>query len=53
MGGRKSDKHPTSLTEVKRYFAKAGFRFVKDFARTPIIHSLHVAVFERDSKAGK
>ena len=22
MGGRKSDKHPTSLTEVKRYFAK-------------------------------
>ena len=53
MGGRKSDKHPTSLTEVKRYFAKAGFRFVKDFARTPIIHTLHVAVFERDSKAGK
>ena len=52
MGGRKSDKHPTSLTEVKRYFAKAGFRFVKDFARTPIIHTLHVAVFERDSKAG-
>ena len=53
MGGRKSDKHPTSLTEVKRYFAKAGFRFVKDFARTPIIHTLHVAVFERDSKTGK
>lgn len=53
MGGRKSDKHPTSLTEVKRYFAKAGFRFVKDFARTPLIHTLHVAVFERDSKAGK
>ena len=53
MGGRKSDKHPTSLTEVKRYFAKAGFRFVKDFARTPLIHTLHVAVFERDSKPGK
>lgn len=53
MGGRKSDKHPTSLTEVKRYFAKAGFRFVKDFARTPLIHTLHVAVFERDSKSGK
>ncbi len=50
-GGRKSDKHPTSLTEVKRYFAKAGFRFVKDFARTPLIHTLHVAVFERDTKA--
>ncbi len=53
MGGRKSDKHPTSLTEVKRYFAKAGFRFVKDFARTPLIHTLHVAVFERDAKAKK
>ncbi len=50
-GGRKSDKHPTSLTEVKRYFAKAGFRFVKDFARTPLIHTLHVAIFERDTKA--
>lgn len=53
MGGRKSDKHPTSLTEVKRYFAKAGFRFVKDFARTPLIHTLHVAVFERGPKTGK
>lgn len=53
MGGRKSDKHPTSLTEVKRYFAKAGFRFVKDFARTPLIHTLHVAVFERDARAKK
>jgi len=53
MGGRKSDKHPTSLTEVKRYFAMAGFRFVKDFARTPLIHTLHVAVFERDLRAGK
>ena len=50
MGGRKSDKHSTPLTEVKRYFAKAGFKFVKDFARTPLIHTLHVAVFERDAK---
>jgi ubiquinone/menaquinone biosynthesis C-methylase UbiE len=47
MGGRKSDKHPTSLAEVQSYFAKAGFRFVKDFARMPLVHTLHVAVFER------
>ena len=53
LGKGKSDKHHTPLSEVKRYFAKAGFQFVKDFARTPLIHTLHVAVFERDSKPGK
>ena len=50
LGGRASDKHPTSLSEVEGYFAKAGFKLVKDFARTPLIHTLHVAVFERESK---
>jgi ubiquinone/menaquinone biosynthesis C-methylase UbiE len=50
MGGRKSDKHPTPLSELKRYFAKAGFRLVKDFARVPIIHTLHLAVFERQGQ---
>jgi ubiquinone/menaquinone biosynthesis C-methylase UbiE len=47
MGGRRSDKHPTSLGEVRSYFEKAGFRLVKDFAQLPIIHTLHLAVFER------
>jgi 2-polyprenyl-3-methyl-5-hydroxy-6-metoxy-1,4-benzoquinol methylase len=47
MGGKKPDKHPTSLTEVQRYFELAGFRFVKDFAQMPLIHTLHMAVFER------
>jgi len=46
-GGRKSDKHATSLVEVEDYFKKAGFRLVKNFARAPLIHTLHVAVFER------
>ena len=50
VGGRKSDKHPTSLSEVRGYFAKAGFRLVKDFARVPIIHTLHLAVFERQGQ---
>ena len=46
-GGRKSDKHATSLVEVEDYFKQAGFRLVKNFARAPLIHTLHVAVFER------
>src|SRR5437867_8424137 len=45
-GGRKSDKHATPLSEVKGYFENAGFRLVKDFAQTSLIHTLHVAVFE-------
>ena len=46
-GGRKSDKHATSLAEVEEYFKQAGVRLMKNFARTPLIHTLHVAVFER------
>lgn len=47
MGGRPSEKHPTSLAEVTGYFEKCGFRLVKDFARLPLVHTLHLAVFER------
>jgi cyclopropane fatty-acyl-phospholipid synthase-like methyltransferase len=47
MGGRRSDKHPTPLSEVRGYFEKAGFRLVKDFAQLPLVHTLHLAVFER------
>ncbi len=46
-GGRKSDKHATPLAEVAGYFEKAGFRLVKDYAQMPLVHTLHVAVFER------
>jgi ubiquinone/menaquinone biosynthesis C-methylase UbiE len=49
-GGRKSEKHATSLEEVTGYFEKAGFRLVKDFAQMPLVHTLHVAVFERSGK---
>jgi ubiquinone/menaquinone biosynthesis C-methylase UbiE len=48
MGGRASDKHPTSLREVRGYFARAGFRLVKDFAQLPVVHTLHLAVFQRE-----
>lgn len=49
--GRKSQKHATSLKEVRDYFAAAGFRLVRDFARFPFFHTLHLAVFERTRPA--
>ncbi len=50
MGGRKSEKHPTPLSEVAGYFEKCGFRLVKDFAQLPLVHTLHLAVFERTGR---
>jgi hypothetical protein len=47
MGGKKSDKHTTPLSEVRRYFENAGFRLVRDFAQLRLIHTLHLALFER------
>jgi 2-polyprenyl-3-methyl-5-hydroxy-6-metoxy-1,4-benzoquinol methylase len=47
LGGRKISKHATSRSEVQGYFDEAGFRFVKDFAEMPVIHTMHLAVFER------
>ncbi|HUK82572.1 MAG TPA: class I SAM-dependent methyltransferase [Verrucomicrobiae bacterium] len=46
-----SKKYITPLKEVAGYFHEAGFRLVKDFAQTPLIHTLHVAVFERSGDA--
>jgi len=48
-GGRKSQKHSTSLREVKSYFENCGFVLVRDFARLNLIHTLHLAVFRRPS----
>jgi ubiquinone/menaquinone biosynthesis C-methylase UbiE len=47
MGGRKSEKHTTSLAEVTGYFQDCGFRLVKDFAQMPLVHTMHLALFER------
>ena len=44
------DRFATSLDEVKGYFAAARFHLVKDFAQTPLVHTLHVAVFERSTR---
>lgn len=45
--GRKSQKFDCSLDELSGYFAGSGFRLVRDFARCPVVHSLHLALFER------
>ena len=47
LGGRKTSKYSTPLSEVRGYFDEAGFELVKDFAEMPIIHTLHLAVFKR------
>jgi hypothetical protein len=47
LGGKRSEKHATSLAEIQGYFAQAGFRLVKDHAQAPLIHTLHLALFER------
>jgi len=51
IGGKKSKKYSTPLSEVKGYFKANGFRLVKDFAQLPLVHTLHVAVFERGAKS--
>lgn len=48
LSGKDRDRFATPLEEVKGYFANAGFRLVKDFAQTPLLHTLHLAVFDRD-----
>jgi hypothetical protein len=32
---------------VAGYFAQAGFKLARDFAQLPLIHTLHIALFER------
>lgn len=47
LGLKKSEKHATSLAEVRSYFEANGFALVKDFAQLPFIHTMHLALFER------
>ncbi|HOW67512.1 MAG TPA: class I SAM-dependent methyltransferase [Candidatus Paceibacterota bacterium] len=50
IGLTPSDKHATSLREIQRYFQVAGFFLVRDFAQSPMIHTLHLAVFRRTNE---
>lgn len=45
--GKKSLQHQSTLTELKGYFETQGFQLIQDFAQTPLVHSLHLAIFER------
>src|ERR1017187_4091671 len=47
LSGKDMDRFATPLAEVEGYFRNAGFRLVKDFAQLPVMHTLHLAVFER------
>jgi ubiquinone/menaquinone biosynthesis C-methylase UbiE len=47
--GRARQKYHTPLSEVRGYFEQNGFRLVKNYARIPLIHTLHLAVFERNA----
>lgn len=46
--GTQSRQHATSLEDVEGFFTQQGFSLVKNFARLPFIHTLHLAVFERN-----
>lgn len=50
LTGRTSQKYATSLAEISSYFAPLGFRLRANFARLPWLHTLHVALFERDER---
>jgi cyclopropane fatty-acyl-phospholipid synthase-like methyltransferase len=52
LGGRSSQKYATTLAEVAGYFEAAGFRLVQDFAQLPLVHTLHLALFERRGSQG-
>lgn len=53
LGGKKSEKWATSLEELAGYFGAHGFRLVKDFAQVPLLHTLHVALYERVEQPAK
>ena len=49
LGGKRSRQNTTSPDEVKQYFKEFGFVPVKDFAQFPVIHSLHLVLFKRQT----
>jgi 2-polyprenyl-3-methyl-5-hydroxy-6-metoxy-1,4-benzoquinol methylase len=51
MGGRKSVQHITPLSELITYFNHSGYSLTKDFAQMPLVHSLHLALFTRETSA--
>jgi len=46
--GKASIQNVTTLAELEAHFRNYGFRQIKDLAQARLIHSLHLAVFERE-----
>nr|WP_320114578.1 methyltransferase domain-containing protein [uncultured Desulfuromonas sp.] len=51
LTGRKSVQNVTSLSELEQHFSANGFTLHKDLAQTPLLHSLHLAIFTRQHDA--
>ncbi len=51
--GYKQKKFATSLGEIEGYFRPHNFRLVRNFARAPLLHTLHLAIFERVTPASR
>lgn len=49
LTGKKSLQHITPRSEINNYFASQGFSRLIDFAQMPLLHSLHLAVFTRQT----
>ncbi len=49
MAGKIIPRYATPLSELESYFNACGFQLKQDVAQLPLIHTLHVAVFERMS----
>jgi hypothetical protein len=47
LGGKAPGRHATALGELQGYFDRCGFRLVRDLARSRLLHSLHLSVWER------
>jgi 2-polyprenyl-3-methyl-5-hydroxy-6-metoxy-1,4-benzoquinol methylase len=45
--GHRQKKFATSRDELESYFAPQGFTLRRTFARCPLLHTLHLALFER------
>ena len=47
--GRPPHKFATPLSELEGYFREGGFVLLRDYAQLPFFHTLHLAVFRRQS----
>jgi len=49
LGIRQTVQHVTPLAELQGYFSRSGYTFNEDLAQSFLVHSLHLALFERNT----